>query len=325
MRLVMMGTGSFAEPTFEALLEGGHEVSGLITQPDRPTGKARGSTRQIRRGLKELAQKHDILVIQPESINTPEGIADLVKLHPDLLVVAAYGQILSKEVLVAASNGGINIHASLLPKYRGAAPINWAIYHGETVTGVTIIRMSTALDAGDILAQEQTPIGEYETAGELEQRLAAIGARLARCVIDQIAQGTATSLPQDKSQATKAPKLIKEHGLINWKRSTKDICNHIRAMLPWPTAYTFLHRPGKPPMRLIILRAQPVTNNVADAMAGRLQTDSSGKTFRVQTGTGDMLEIIELQPAGKCCMTATEFLRGHAIRPDWHLGGETAP
>src|ERR1700719_81061 len=179
MRIVMMGTGLFAEPTFEALLDSPHEVIGLVTQPDRERGQVRGSTRQTGRGMKEIASARNVPVFQPESINTPEGIDKLREFRPDLLVVAAYGQILSRDVLAVPPHGGVNVHASLLPKYRGAAPIAWAIYHGETQAGVTIIRMSIALDAGDILAQEAVGIGADETAGEVEARLAPIGARLA--------------------------------------------------------------------------------------------------------------------------------------------------
>src|SRR5262245_7842558 len=166
MRVVMMGTGTFAEPTFEALLRGPHPVVGLVTQPDRPAGQERGSTRQTGRGMKAIALEHSLPVLQPESINTPEGVEGLGGLRPDLLVVAAYGQILSKDVLAVPPRGGINVHASLLPKYRGAAPVAWAIYHGETVTGVTIIKMSVHLDAGDMLAREEVAIGPEETAGE---------------------------------------------------------------------------------------------------------------------------------------------------------------
>src|SRR2546422_1033674 len=184
MRLVMMGTGTFAEPTFQALLAGSHQVAGLVTQPDRPIGHERGSTRQLGRSLKSIALEHNLPIFQPESINTPEGVVGLQQLQPDLLVVAAYGQILSKEVLAVPPQGGINVHASLLPRYRGAAPIAWAIYHGETRTGVTIIRMSVSLDAGDMLAQEALDIGLEETAGELESRLAVLGSRLAMQVID---------------------------------------------------------------------------------------------------------------------------------------------
>src|SRR6266851_5999707 len=164
MRIVMMGTGTFAEPTFEALLSGPHPVVGLVTQPDRAAGHERGSTRQIGKGMKNLALAKGVPVFQPESINTPDGVAGLQAMKPDLLVVSAYGQILSKDVLAVPPQGGINVHASLLPKYRGAAPVAWAIYHGETKTGVTIIRMSVFLDAGDMLAQEAIDILPDETA-----------------------------------------------------------------------------------------------------------------------------------------------------------------
>src|SRR5262245_50971680 len=252
MRVVMMGTGTFAEPTFQALLNGPHPVVGLVTQPDRPAGHERGSTRQTGRGMKQIALDATIPVFQPESVNTPEGIAGLQALQPELLVVAAYGQILSRDVLSVPPLGGINVHASLLPKYRGAAPVAWAIYHGETKTGVTIIRMSPSLDAGAMLAQEALDILPDETAGELESRLSQLGARLAAGVVEQLAAGSAHGVVQDASKVTKAPKLKKEHGAINWVRHGRDICNHIRAMQPWPTPYTFLHRAGHPPVRLIL-------------------------------------------------------------------------
>src|SRR5229473_6630632 len=241
MRLVMMGSGTFAEPTFSALLQGPHPVVGLVTQPDRAIGQERGSTRQIGQGMKNIAAEHNIPIFQPESINTPEGIAGLQAFQPELLVVAAYGQILSRDVLAVPGKGGINVHASLLPKYRGAAPVAWAIYHGETQTGVTIIRMSVALDAGDMLAQEAVDIGPDETAGEVEARLAQLGAKLAVKVVDQIAAGTDRGVKQDKAQVTKAPKLKKENGLIDWGRTAEQVCNQVRAMQPWPTAYTYRH------------------------------------------------------------------------------------
>src|SRR5947209_11116174 len=189
MRIVMMGTGTFAEPTSQALLAGPHPVVGLVTQPDRAAGHERGSTRQTGLGMKAIALASQVPVFQPESVNTPEGVAGLAALRPELLVVAAYGQILSNDVLAVAPHGGINVHASLLPRYRGAAPVAWAIHHGESRTGVTIIRMSVSLDAGDVLAQEAIDIGPDETAGELEGRLAVLGARLAVAVVDQIAAG----------------------------------------------------------------------------------------------------------------------------------------
>jgi methionyl-tRNA formyltransferase len=329
MRLVMMGTGSFAEPTFEAVLGGPHQVVGLVTQPDRPTGKERGSTRQARRGMKDLAAERNIAIYQPESINTLEGVETLKSWSPDLLVVAAYGQILSKDVLATATQGGINVHASLLPKYRGAAPIAWAIYHGETRTGVSIIKMSINLDAGAILAQESIDISPEETAGELEGRLSPLGAQLAVKVIEQITAGTAQGIPQDKSQASKAPKLTKEHGLIDWSRSAIQVQHQVRAMQPWPTAYTFLHRKGQPPLRLIVYR----TGWYWDISHGQLLPGEvifrpdHDHELHVAAGphdekAGSGVQIFELQPAGKRRMSATDFLRGYPLQFGDRFGPE---
>jgi methionyl-tRNA formyltransferase len=331
MRLVMMGTGMFAEPTFSAILGSRHTVVGLVTQPDRPAGKERGSTRQVGRGMKPMALDRNIPVYQPESINTPEGVATLKNWQPDLLVVAAYGQILSKDVLATTPHGGINIHASLLPKFRGAAPIAWAIYHGEKETGVTIIKMSVFLDAGDMLAQETIPIGPEETAGELEERLAPLGGRLALVVIDQIEAGNSKGIKQDKSLATKAPKLMKEHGLIDWNRPAQDVCNHIRAMQPWPTAYTFHHHSDQPPQRIIINRAVefPVRYD-PNVDPGTVFTDPKfPDTFFVTAGLihpeeRSVVEVYELQPAGKRRMSAAEYLRGHPLMPGDFFGPESS-
>jgi methionyl-tRNA formyltransferase len=323
MRIVMMGTGTFAEPTFEALLADRHEVVGLVTQPDRPIGQERGSTRQTGRGLKVLAQQRQIPVFQPENVNTPDGVKRLQEFAPDLLVVAAFGQLLSREVLAVASQGGINVHASLLPKYRGAAPVAWAIYNGETLTGVTIIRMSVHLDAGDMLAQEAVEIEPDATAGHLESRLAVLGSRLAIQVIDQIASGTSRGVKQDKSLATKAPKLTKEHGLIDWTRHAKDICNHVRAMQPWPTAYTFWHRADQPAIRLLVTKARWEQAQTDRVVPGQIMIDAPSTTrFRVAAGQGTLVEILELQPAGKRRMAGGEFLHGRRPQPgDW-LGAE---
>jgi methionyl-tRNA formyltransferase len=328
LRVVMMGTGTFAEPTFEALLGGPHPVVGLVTQPDRPGGHERGSTRQTGRGLKAIAQEKGVPVFQPESVNTPEGVAGLREMRPDLLVVAAYGQILSKDVLAVPSHGGINVHASLLPKYRGAAPVAWAIYHGETHTGVTIIRMTTGLDAGDMLAQEALDIRPDETAGELEARLAPLGAGLALHVVDQTADGTAQGVKQDKGQVTKAPKLKKEDGLIDWGRTAVQVCNHIRAMQPWPTAYTFWHHAGKPPMRLILNRAIPAeAHALGDGLpSGSVLSDANTSPPRllVIAGEGTSVQVMDLQPAGKRRMSAVEFLRGHSPAMGDHFGPESS-
>jgi methionyl-tRNA formyltransferase len=325
MRLVMMGTGLFAEPTFEALLASPHSVVGLVTQPDRAAGAERGSTRQTGRGMKTIAQEHGVPVLQPESINTPEGVAALQSLQPDLLVVAAYGQILSRDVLAVPPHGGINVHASLLPKYRGAAPIAWAIYHGEKQTGVTIIKMSVSLDAGDMLAQEAIAIGPEETAGEAEARLAPLGAKLALQVIEQIQNGSVQGRKQDPSLVTKAPKLKKEHGLIDWSRAPEEVRNQIRAMQPWPTAYTYLRRQQQSPIRVIINRTGEIWRMRAESYPtpGKPLLFKDNNKLLVATGGQGAIEILELQPAGKRRMTAMEFLRGNRLQEGDYFGPET--
>jgi methionyl-tRNA formyltransferase len=327
MKIVMMGTGTFAEPTFQTLLDSPHQIVGLVTQPDRVTGQERGSTRQIGKGMKAMAQERDVPVLQPESINTPPGVAALRAFAPELLVVAAYGQILSNDVLQAASQGGINVHGSLLPKYRGAAPVAWAIYHGEKQTGVTIIRMTIGLDAGDMLAQESIDVGANETAGELETRLAPLGARLALRVIDQIASNTTHGIKQDKTAVTRAPKLKKEDGLIDWSRTGPQVGQQIRAMQPWPTAYTFLHHGGKAPLRVIVTRsgrAMVLPGNAPEARHGALVSMTGENGLFVATGERGLIEILELQPAGKRRMSAADFLRGHKPQPDDVFGAEVS-
>lgn len=331
MRVVMMGAGTFAEPTFEALLARPGLVAGLITQPDRHVGERSGSTRQTGRGMKQIATDAGIPVVQPESINTPEGIAALRELRPDLLVVAAYGQILSPEVLAVPSLGGINVHASLLPKYRGAAPVAWAIWKGETRTGVTIIRMTAGLDAGEMLAQEAIDILPDETAGDLESRLAPLGAKLALEVVDRLAKGQVAGVKQDPTQVTKAPKLKKEMGLIDWSKPAEEVCRQIRAMQPWPTAYTYLHRAGQPPMRLIIQRARllQLLSSEPSFGAGSLKALTKGRgVLYAETGSENAashrqtVQITQLQPSGKKSMTIAEFLRGHPIQPGGRFGPE---
>src|SRR5262245_34493933 len=313
MRLVMMGTGTFAEPTLEALLSGPDRVVGVFTQPERDAGAKRGSTRQVGRGMKEIAAENVIPVFRPESINSPEGVAMLRELGPDLLVVAAYGQILSKEALSIPTHGAINVHGSLLPKYRGAAPIAHAILNGETETGVTIIRMTAGLDAGDMLAKSVIPI-HNETAGELEAKLAPIGARLALETIARLKAGPVTGEKQDPKQVSKAPKLTKEMGLIDWTKPAEQVCRQVRAMQPWPTAYTYLHRPGKEPMRVIVNLATTLDGfwlpEFDQGQPGTLGRGTSGGLW-VQSGGKTAVKLLELQPAGKKRMTAGEFLRGH--------------
>ncbi len=312
MRLVMMGTGTFAEPTFLALIAAGEEVVGLVTQPERDAGNKRGSTRQTGLGMANIAANAGIPVIQPGSINTPEGVAALRAFDPDLLVVAAYGQILKPDVIAAPKFGAINVHASLLPKYRGASPIAHAIQAGETQSGVTIIRISLGLDAGEMLSQEALAIKPSETTGELEARLAPLGARLCLGVIRAMKLGPVAGSVQDAALVTKAPKFKKEHGLIDWSKPAPEIVNHIRAMQPWPTAFSYFLRPGQKPMRVIISRATALEGEL-----GEPGTVLAG--LRIATGTG-CLQIDELQPAGKKKMSAVEFLRGSPVQPGYRFG-----
>jgi methionyl-tRNA formyltransferase len=328
MRIVMMGTGTFAEPPFEALLAAKETVVGLVTQPDRDTGNKRGSTRQTGKGMAAIAAAAGVPVLQPESINTPEGAAALKAFAPDLLVVAAYGQILKPAVIEVPKLGAINVHASLLPKYRGAAPVAQAIRNGETETGVTIIRITPGLDAGEMLAKGKLAILPDETAGELEARLAPIGAQLALDVIRRMKAGPVTGEKQDPALVSKAPKLTKEMGLIDWSQPAERIGRQVRAMQPWPTAYTFLHRPGKEPMRVQVIRIRrlgPVEGLPGDrsAIGTLIELNPARLVVPVYDGSS-LIEILDLQPAGKKRVTAAEFLRGHPIVEGVRFGPEMA-
>jgi methionyl-tRNA formyltransferase len=322
MRLIMMGTGDFAVPTFRRLLDERRDVALLVTQPDRPQGRRQEI---MPAAIKQFALERGVAVFQPEDANTPDAIERIAALEPDLLVVAAYGQILSDSLLRVPRLGGVNLHASLLPKYRGAAPVNWAIYHGETVTGVTVIRMTPSVDAGSILLQAETRIGPDETAGELEARLAELGAPLVSQAIDGLAAGTLTGRRQVRSQATRAPKLKKEHGLIDWSRGAAGVRNQIRAMHPWPLAYTFLHRAaGGPPTRIIIEQVRPKPLEPSTGSPARAGTVLPSPAGTLLVSAGDSAaEIIQLRPAGKRSMPVQEFLRGNPVQPGDRCGSET--
>jgi methionyl-tRNA formyltransferase len=334
MRIVMMGTGTFAEPTFEALLAAfPGDVVGLVTQPERSGGNVRGSTRQTGKGMANIAlasrerqRPEEFAVAQPESINTPEGLEQLRAMKPDLLVVAAYGQILSKDVLATPTRGTINVHASLLPKYRGAAPVAYAILGGEKQTGVTIIKVTPGLDSGDMILQEAIDIAPNDTTGTLEAKLATLGAKLAVEAVKKYQAGAPVEgIKQDPALVTKAPKIKKEFGLIDWTKPADHIERFVRAMQPWPTAYTFLHRPGKEPMRVIINAATASPIPVASAPPGTfvIAAHVHGHGIIVKTGDEFGLFISEVQPAGKKRMTAKEFLRGHPVtEPTWQFGPE---
>ena len=321
MRIVMMGTGVFSEPTFESLLINKKEVVALFTQPDKAMGEEKASTRQVGKGMKNIALQHQIPVFQPFKINSGEGLAILRDLRPDLFVVAAYGQILSPEVLGIPTRGGINVHASLLPKYRGAAPVQWTIANCEKETGVSIIQMSPTLDGGNILATVVTPVSPEETAGDLEARLSILGANIALEVINKMEHGPVTGVPQDISLATKAPKLRKDHGNINWELNALQISAHIRAMQPWPTAFTLWKRNEQPPVRIMISKAIPAPDSTTSLAPGTILEPSKDlNMMQVAAGNGTILNVLEVQPAGKRKMAAAEFLRGR----HWFLGDSLA-
>jgi methionyl-tRNA formyltransferase len=315
LRIVMMGTGAFALPTFRALCGSRHLPLGLFTQPDR---SGRGHHRHVN-PLKQLALQCGVPVFQPQSANEPEAVSQLAALSPDVCLVAAYGQILRPAVLAIPRRGTINVHASLLPKYRGAAPIQAAILSGEHETGVTIFQIEPAIDAGPVYAAERTPIGPAETAGDLEARLAEIGAALAMQVLDQIEAGTPRPLVQDSSQASRAPRLKKESGRIDWNQTAAQIERHVRAMQPWPMAHTILARraapaPGGSPLRLIILAVAPAAHVASDTSALAPGTIVLADQSRLVVQTrGGALEVLRLRPEGKRDMSAAEFLRGYRI------------
>ncbi len=313
IRLVIMGTGPFAVPMSSAIYETSHEVAALVTQPRRGGHGKRAAANPMR----ELAQRHRTPVLDPEDLNTDESRADLARYEPDLLVVTDYGQILAPETLAVAPHGGINLHGSLLPKYRGAAPINWAIYHGETETGVTIIHMTPRCDAGPCLARETTPIDPEETAVELEERLAGIGAVLICKTLDDISAGTTRTIDQDSTQVSRARRLRKSDGSVDWSRSAVAIKNQVRAMQPWPTTFTYWHRPGKEPLRLILDRVEALTETTI-ASPGTVVT-ADGGVLEVATGDGT-IGLESVQPAGKRLLSSNELLRGYPVEVGHLLG-----
>ena len=339
MRLLMLATGPFAVPTFRRLYETHHTVVALVTAPIRnPRGKPLPPS-----PIRETAMEHGAPIFAPDDINDPETQQRLIHYDADLLVVCDYGQILSVTTLASARFGGINLHASLLPKYRGAAPINWAIYHGEKETGVTVIHMTPRIDAGPCVAQARTDIDPDETAVELEARLAEMGAWAVSRVIDALEAGRIEAIPQDPALASKAPRLKKTDGAIDWTRPAAAIRNQVRAMEPWPKTYTYWHRAGGPPVRLILgpVKVCEETGTVPVATLGlELRTDAAATgavpVFSPSPGTvleaGDgrlivaagrgALALSSVQPAGKRLLNIDEFLRGYRVEPGDRFGPE---
>ena len=302
MKLVMLGTGPFAVPTLELLAASPHEVVLVVARPPRGRN-AQASP------LQRAGERLGLETWTPDSVNLPESQARLTALNADLLVVCDYGEILRPATLATTRLGGINLHGSLLPKYRGAAPVQCAVLNGDAETGNTVIQMTPGLDAGPCLAQESTPINPDEDAAALESRLAALGAKLILRVVDELAAGAARPIEQNPAAASKAPRLTKEHGAIDWSRPAFEIKNLVRAVQPWPRAYTFWHRPDGPPIRLNIDRVQLAAGELASASG---QVVDVSHRLLVSTGDG-VLEILTLQPAGKRTMTAADFLRGNRV------------
>ena len=310
MKVVFLGTPDFAVPSLQALARAGHDIVGVFTQPDRPKGRG---NQLAQPPVKIAAANLQLPVYQPERVRRPESVELLRSLGADIMVVVGYGQIIPQNIIDLPKYGILNVHASLLPKYRGAAPIQWAIANGEQTTGVTIMQIDAGLDTGDMLEKASLPIGPDETAPELSARLAPRGAELLIDTIQNIEAGSAGREPQREDEATLAPILKKEDGLIDWSKPAAVIYNRFRGFQPWPGAYTSFRG-----QQLSITRAA-----LADGAApeGRLVSEKR----RLFAGCGDnrRLEILELQLAGKKRMAADAFLNGLKLKQDERLGDGT--
>ena len=296
-----MGPPEFAVPSLEALIAAGHDICGVFTQPDRP--KNRGM-KLLPPPVKECALAHDILVDQPVKLRDGTALERIKILAPDLIVVAAYGRILPQDILSEPPMGCINVHSSLLPKYRGAAPINWAILNGEKETGVTIMHMAAEMDTGDIIAQCTTAIGPDETAPELTVRLAQLGASLLCQTIDKLSDKTAARTPQDHGNATLAPMLSRELSALCFSKPAQALHDQVRGLLPWPAATTQIQG----------IRCKIFSTCVESGQAVPGTVLSAGKDgLLIACGEGSALRILELQPDGGKRMKTADFLRGHPV------------
>ena len=322
LKIVVMGTGPFAVPTFEMLLRSPHTVAAVVTRPAHaPSGR-----RPPPNPMRDAADAAGVPILAPERINDPEAIAAVAAMSPDLLVVCDYGQILSPAALSVAPYGGINLHGSLLPRHRGAAPVQWAILAGDAATGASVIHMTPALDAGNVIAVRETPIGIAETAAELERRLAEIGVDAVLEAIDRLTAarpGSTPGVPQDPARVTRAPRLAKADGIVDWSLPAVRIERMRRALEPWPRTTTFLHAGAdRPPVRVVLEDVAVVDESPADretetavvpavAPGSILSADDPGLV--VACGEHTRLVVWRLVPEGKRSMSAAEFLRGHAL------------
>ena len=312
MRIVFMGTPDFAVPSLNALLDAGYDVVGVITQPDRPVGRGH---KLAMTPVKQAAVARNVPVYQFERLRRQEGLDCLRALQPDLCVTAAFGQILSKKLLEVPRLGTINVHASLLPKYRGSAPINWCIANGETVTGVTTMLTDIGVDTGDILLSEQTQIGPEETAGELTERLADIGAALLIRTLAPYIAGELTPVKQDEAQMSHVSMLTKEDGRLDWNRSARELANRVRGFDPWPGTWTTL-----PDGVLKVWKARMSDADVS-GRPGEIAVASAKEGLIVCCGEG-ALEIVEMQAPNAKRMAARAYLAGKKLSVGTILGGE---
>jgi methionyl-tRNA formyltransferase len=307
MRIIFMGTPEFAVPSLKALIDSEEDVAALVSQPDRPRGRGR---KLAPTPTKLVAQDYNIPVLQPDKIRDDIFLEEIGDLEPSLIVVAAYGKILPKTLLELPPHGCINVHASLLPCYRGAAPINWAVVRGEKVTGVTTMQMDEGMDTGDMLLKKETPIEEQDTGETLTRRLSVIGAELLIETIKLLKEGALVPEKQDESKASYAPMLKKEDGLIDWKKSSLDIRNLIRGMLPWPGAFTRLGDK--------ILKIYSAKSALSEGRPGEVLSSEKG-VLEVACGEGSLV-ISELQIEGGKRLEAKSFLSGRKIEPGTILG-----
>lgn len=305
MRILFMGTPEFAVASLKHLVEDGHEICGVITQPDKP--KNRGM-KLIPTPVKECAMSNGIVVFQPLKARDGEAMGIVRKLDPELIVVSAYGKILSEDLLNYPKYGSINVHSSLLPKYRGAAPINWAILNGEAETGVSIMHMAAALDAGDVIAQVKTPIGPDEDAKALTVRLAGLGAEVLCETVKALENGSAARMPQDERASTYAPMLSRELSPIDWTRSAHAVNCQIRGLIPWPAASTDAIT-GQP---MKVFRSEETGEDTAAQPGTVLSADKRG--IAVACGDRKALYLTEIQATGGKRMSVADYLRGHPIQ-----------
>jgi methionyl-tRNA formyltransferase len=311
VRIVFLGSGRFAIPCLEALLDAGHDVAALVAQPDREKGRGQALAPPP---TKPVAQRRGVPVLQFRRVREPEAQEALRRLAPELQVVVAFGQILPRAVIDVAPRGTVNVHASLLPRLRGAAPIQWAIARGESETGVTTMLIDEGLDTGPILLARQTPIGPEETAADLEPRLARMGAEVLLDTVRGLADSTLAPVAQDHARATLAPLLRKEDGLIDWTLPAETIACRARGFHPWPGAFTSHDR------RLLkALRVRAVGASDPPAGAGTV-TGVGPEGVRVACGSGTDLLLVEVQPESRRAMSATAWAQGARVRPGVRLG-----